>query len=341
MWTCPKCSARNWDDASVCHACGRSPAGNIVLSAYNSGGNRNYTVTIAPGVVRYFGLDTVVADSVEDLIEGLRKLSAQPQIKAPQAAFDADTVFPNKPWDERLRAHHQYFRLLRDRKAPSCVYQCFHAELRLTNLEFDECMNSWVREAWGSGDVTESFARSSDHLISDSLLGPCVFLKAPFVRNRLSLLAEEAKREAENRRQSIEAELEGKRQEEAARKASEDLERLRRTKFGTFIYVMEDLRTGRFKIGRSMTPNKRERTLQAEVPEVVLRLSVPADEGHENELHCHFASKRIRGEWFELGPDDLIWITEYLKRNGDVERASVDYQWLGTMLFRSAVPHPA
>ena len=245
-------------------------------------------------------------------------------------------MFPNKPWDERLRAQHLYLRLLQDQKVPSCVYQSFHAELRLKSLEFDECMKSWVREAWGSGDVTESYTRSSDHLVCFTDFRGCVFLKTPFVSNQLSLLAEEAKCEAEKRRQSLEAELERQRQEEEARKASEDVESLRRSKFNTFVYVMEDLRTGRFKIGRSLTPNKRERTLQSEAPEVVLRLSIPADEGHEKELHCHFAGKRVRGEWFELGPDDLVWITAFLKQNGDVERASVDYQWLGTMLFRSA-----
>jgi len=44
----------------------------------------------------------------------------------------------------------------------------------------------------------------------------------------------------------------------------------------------------------------------------------------------------MRGEWFELEPNDLVWVTTFLKQNGDVERASIDYQWLGTMFFRSS-----
>jgi hypothetical protein len=255
---------------------------------------------------------TVTADGIEDLIEALRKHSAEPQIKVPQATSGIDSLLPHKTWDGRLRAHHVFFRFCRDQKVPSGVYECFHAELGLRRLELNEFLISWVKEAYGNEDVTRSFARSPDHLVINSQLAPCVFLKTPFVSHQLSLLAEEVKREAEERRQALQVELERQRQEEEAKKASADLEELRRSKFNTFVYVMEDLRTGRFKIGRSITPNKRERTLQSEAPDVVLRLSIPANEGHEKELHSHFAGKRARGEWFDLGPDDLVWITAYL-----------------------------
>lgn len=114
------------------------------------------------------------------------------------------------------------------------------------------------------------------------------------------------------------------------------MERLRKSRFSTFVYLMEDLRNGHFKIGRSATPARRERTLQSEVPQIVLRISVPADENHERELHEHFAHKRLRGEWFALSSDDLVWLVSFLKRNGDVARASVDHQWLGMAFLKAS-----
>jgi len=35
-------------------------------------------------------------------------------------------------------------------------------------------------------------------------------------------------------------------------------------------------------------------------------------------------------------PDDLLWIISFLKRDGDAARASVDYQWFGTVAFNSS-----
>jgi hypothetical protein len=99
---------------------------------------------------------------------------------------------------------------------------------------------------------------------------------------------------------------------------------------------MEDLRNKTFKIGRSKTPGKRERTLQSEVPQIVMRFSVPAEEAHEKQLHDRFQSRRMRGEWFALTNDDLVWIVEFLKVSGDSFRAVVDYQWLGAIHFASS-----
>jgi hypothetical protein len=112
-------------------------------------------------------------------------------------------------------------------------------------------------------------------------------------------------------------------------------ELLRRSNFDCFIYLMEDLRNRSFKIGRSKTPGKRERTLQSEVPQVVMRFSIPAEEECERQLHGHFESKRFRGEWFTLTNDDLVWIVAFLKANGDPSRAIMDYNWLGNIHFAS------
>src|SRR5436309_386763 len=125
-----------------------------------------------------------------------------------------------------------------------------------------------------------------------------------------------------------------------ARMKAEDQERLKRSRFLTFIYLMEDLRNGYFKIGRSANPGTRERTLQSEAPQVVMRLSIPAAEEHEKELHHRFSSKRIRGEWFALTANDVVSIVSFLTTNGDCSRTSVDYQWLGKTFFSSQATPP-
>jgi hypothetical protein len=78
---------------------------------------------------------------------------------------------------------------------------------------------------------------------------------------------------------------------------------------------------------------QRERTLQSEVPEIVLRFSIPADEIHEKHLHDYFNAKNLRGEWFALEPSELIWVISYLKQHGDLERASANLEWLGQIFL--------
>jgi len=123
-----------------------------------------------------------------------------------------------------------------------------------------------------------------------------------------------------------------------AGKTSENLEQLRRSNYNTFVYVMEDLRNGLFKIGQSQTPEKREHTLQSEVPQVSLRFYVPAHDSAEKELHDMFAAKRIRGEWFQLTQQDILSIIEFLKQHGDLYRASADYDWLGKITLGVYAP---
>jgi hypothetical protein len=101
---------------------------------------------------------------------------------------------------------------------------------------------------------------------------------------------------------------------------------------------MEDPRNGAFKIGHSTTPGKRERTLQSEVPETLLRFSIPAKEMHEKMLHERFRQRHIRGEWFRLTSEDVIEVITFLKAHGDLERASADLAWLGSIFLRVQDP---
>jgi hypothetical protein len=74
-------------------------------------------------------------------------------------------------------------------------------------------------------------------------------------------------------------------------------------------YLMKDFFRGFHKIGKSINPQVRERTLQSEVPTIELVHVI--DEDIEKHLHEKFSAKRIRGEWFNLSNNDLNYITSW------------------------------
>lgn len=67
--------------------------------------------------------------------------------------------------------------------------------------------------------------------------------------------------------------------------------------------LMHDSNTGYTKIGKSDNPRRRERTLQSEKPTITLFRV--CDRNVEDELHAKYASKRVRGEWFDLTEADI------------------------------------
>ena len=77
----------------------------------------------------------------------------------------------------------------------------------------------------------------------------------------------------------------------------------------TKTYLMKDFFRGVHKIGKSINPQVRERTLQSEVPTIELVHVI--DEDIEKHLHEKFSAKRIRGEWFNLSINDLNYITSW------------------------------
>lgn len=83
----------------------------------------------------------------------------------------------------------------------------------------------------------------------------------------------------------------------------------------TNIYLMVDHNTGFYKIGRSKSPLKREKTLQSEKPTIELIAHWESVESHENWLHQKFENKRIRGEWFALSQEDVDFILENIQVN--------------------------
>ena len=77
-----------------------------------------------------------------------------------------------------------------------------------------------------------------------------------------------------------------------------------------FIYIMQNKRNGYKKIGQSVNPKYREKTLQSEEPEIDLIWKHKVDnmDKYECLLHEKFSGKRLRGEWFDLENDDVEYI---------------------------------
>ena len=80
----------------------------------------------------------------------------------------------------------------------------------------------------------------------------------------------------------------------------------------SYVYLMFDKNTGFYKIGESLTPNHREKTLQSEKPTIeIIFVSKLTEKNKERELHKLFKQKRVRGEWFILESQDIEIIKNY------------------------------
>lgn len=84
-----------------------------------------------------------------------------------------------------------------------------------------------------------------------------------------------------------------------------------------YVYVMKDKSTGYFKIGLSKVTKIRENTLQSEKPVVILiakrdfktREKAKSIEDEFHRLYSHF---RVRGEYFNLGIDELDEVLQFM-----------------------------
>jgi hypothetical protein len=86
----------------------------------------------------------------------------------------------------------------------------------------------------------------------------------------------------------------------------------KKEKVCSFVYLMKNLRNGYTKIGLSKNPQKREKTLQSEEPEIEILFYNKGFYEDEKFLHNHFDNKRLRGEWFDLNEEDVKFIEKYL-----------------------------
>ena len=71
-------------------------------------------------------------------------------------------------------------------------------------------------------------------------------------------------------------------------------------------YIIKDDLNNTYKIGRSIDPLKREKTLQSEKPN--LKLIKIFENNIEKELHDLYKHCRLRGEWFKLNKVQLKYI---------------------------------
>ncbi len=79
----------------------------------------------------------------------------------------------------------------------------------------------------------------------------------------------------------------------------------------TNVYIMIDHNTKFYKIGKSINPIHREKTLQSEKPTIELIYYFNTYDCDEKILQDKYKDKRIRGEWFNLDQDDI----DYIKNN--------------------------
>ncbi|MGF2618471.1 GIY-YIG nuclease family protein [Rossellomorea vietnamensis] len=83
-----------------------------------------------------------------------------------------------------------------------------------------------------------------------------------------------------------------------------------------FIYVIQE-EGGFFKIGKSVNPVTRLKTLQTSHPrplQLVHVIEVEDMKSIESKLHDLFESKRLSGEWFELTEEDVEFLKGIEKR---------------------------
>lgn len=76
-------------------------------------------------------------------------------------------------------------------------------------------------------------------------------------------------------------------------------------------YIMKNKRNGLYKIGYSIDPKNREKTLQSEEPNI--NLIKVFKENHEKELHDNYSKYRVRGEWFKLSEVQLKYICTHFE----------------------------
>jgi hypothetical protein len=71
-------------------------------------------------------------------------------------------------------------------------------------------------------------------------------------------------------------------------------------------YIMKNRRNGLYKIGKSVNPKVRERTLQSEDPDIIMVKKW--DYEIEKYLHKEYSDYRVRGEWFNLSKVQVEYI---------------------------------
>ncbi|HET6244215.1 MAG: GIY-YIG nuclease family protein [Bacteroidetes bacterium] len=80
-----------------------------------------------------------------------------------------------------------------------------------------------------------------------------------------------------------------------------------------YVYIMYNKQNLYHKIGRSIKPEHREKTLQGQEPDVELIEKWAASAEVEKILHRKYKEKRKRGEWFDLTSTDIDEIKLFMQ----------------------------
>jgi len=80
----------------------------------------------------------------------------------------------------------------------------------------------------------------------------------------------------------------------------------------SFVYLMHNKRNNLVKIVNKCNRVHREKTLQAEEPEITMVAVWKASDELERDLHNRYKHKRLRGEWFDLTFKELKEIKDYV-----------------------------
>jgi hypothetical protein len=81
------------------------------------------------------------------------------------------------------------------------------------------------------------------------------------------------------------------------------------------LYIMKCNRTGYYKIGKSNNPKHREKTLQAETPNIQMIATFIEYGWQESEWHNYFVKHRLRGEWFDLTKTQVAYMVSKMRNN--------------------------
>ena len=71
------------------------------------------------------------------------------------------------------------------------------------------------------------------------------------------------------------------------------------------LYLIKNKRNGMYKIGVSVDPLRREKTLQSQEPDIKIVKIWDDKAAMERWWHDYFGEHRVRGEWFRLNPSQI------------------------------------
>jgi hypothetical protein len=81
----------------------------------------------------------------------------------------------------------------------------------------------------------------------------------------------------------------------------------------TFTYIVSCEGTDMVKFGKSVTPDWRLVTMQTGCP-FTLKVEWAWPEDIEDEMHAHFADRRVNGEWFRVSVEEAVEVAARLSK---------------------------